>query len=90
VRIAEEGVTQFRKEHYEVIIVDTSGRHKQVQCRLVQWRGGRCVLFCWVSVGVCVGVDGWVWMSPTHPGWLMWVIVMSERTIAHEAQTQPD
>jgi len=30
VRIAEEGVGQFRKEGYEVIIVDTSGRHKQV------------------------------------------------------------
>jgi signal recognition particle subunit SRP54 len=29
VRIAEEGVAQFRAEHYEVIIVDTSGRHKQ-------------------------------------------------------------
>lgn len=31
VRIAEEGVAQFRKEHYEVIIVDTSGRHKQAR-----------------------------------------------------------
>jgi len=30
VRIAEEGVQQFRSEGYEVIIVDTSGRHKQV------------------------------------------------------------
>lgn len=29
VRIAEDGVAQFRKENYEVIIVDTSGRHKQ-------------------------------------------------------------
>jgi signal recognition particle subunit SRP54 len=29
VRIAEEGVAQFRAEHYELIIVDTSGRHKQ-------------------------------------------------------------
>lgn len=29
VRIAEDGVTQFRKEKYEIIIVDTSGRHKQ-------------------------------------------------------------
>ncbi|EWM21521.1 signal recognition particle 54 kda protein [Nannochloropsis gaditana] len=29
VRIAEEGVQQFRSEGYEVIIVDTSGRHKQ-------------------------------------------------------------
>ena len=27
--IAEEGVSQFRKEGYEIIIVDTSGRHKQ-------------------------------------------------------------
>jgi signal recognition particle subunit SRP54 len=27
--IAEEGVTQFVKDKYEVIIVDTSGRHKQ-------------------------------------------------------------
>ena len=27
--IAEEGVDQFVKEHYEVIIVDTSGRHRQ-------------------------------------------------------------
>ncbi|DAZ96753.1 TPA: hypothetical protein N0F65_012330 [Lagenidium giganteum] len=29
VRIAEEGVAQFRAEHYELILVDTSGRHKQ-------------------------------------------------------------
>ena len=27
--IAEEGVKQFKKEKYEVIIVDTSGRHRQ-------------------------------------------------------------
>lgn len=27
--IAEDGVAQFQKEKYEVIIVDTSGRHKQ-------------------------------------------------------------
>lgn len=27
--IAEQGVSQFRKEHFEIIIVDTSGRHKQ-------------------------------------------------------------
>lgn len=27
--IAEEGVQQFRKDRYEVILVDTSGRHKQ-------------------------------------------------------------
>ncbi|OQR93674.1 signal recognition particle [Achlya hypogyna] len=29
VRIAQEGVAQFRAERYELIIVDTSGRHKQ-------------------------------------------------------------
>mmetsp|Transcript_7485 Transcript_7485/g.10510 ORF Transcript_7485/g.10510 Transcript_7485/m.10510 type:complete len:533 (+) Transcript_7485:26-1624(+) len=29
VRIAEEGVNQFRKDQFEIIIVDTSGRHKQ-------------------------------------------------------------
>jgi len=29
VRIAAEGVAQFKKDKYEVIIVDTSGRHKQ-------------------------------------------------------------
>jgi signal recognition particle subunit SRP54 len=29
VRIAEEGVAQFREENYEIIIIDTSGRHKQ-------------------------------------------------------------
>ncbi|CAB9500031.1 Signal recognition particle 54 kDa protein [Seminavis robusta] len=29
VLIAEDGVNQFKKEKYEVIIVDTSGRHKQ-------------------------------------------------------------
>ena len=26
---AQQGVEQFRREGYEVIIVDTSGRHKQ-------------------------------------------------------------
>ena len=29
VRIAEDGVGQFRREKYEIIILDTSGRHKQ-------------------------------------------------------------
>jgi signal recognition particle subunit SRP54 len=29
VKIAEEGVAFFRKQGYEIIIVDTSGRHKQ-------------------------------------------------------------
>lgn len=29
VKIAKEGVTKFKKEKYEIIIVDTSGRHKQ-------------------------------------------------------------
>ena len=29
VKIAREGVEQFRRDRYEVIIVDTSGRHKQ-------------------------------------------------------------
>lgn len=29
VAIAEEGVKQFKKENFEVIIVDTSGRHRQ-------------------------------------------------------------
>lgn len=27
--IAQEGVERFKKENYEIIIVDTSGRHKQ-------------------------------------------------------------
>lgn len=27
--IAQEGVDKFRNENFEVIIVDTSGRHKQ-------------------------------------------------------------
>ncbi|CAE7866080.1 unnamed protein product, partial [Symbiodinium microadriaticum] len=31
VRIAEEGVELFKKEKYDLIIVDTSGRHKQEQ-----------------------------------------------------------
>jgi signal recognition particle subunit SRP54 len=29
VAIAAKGVAQFKKERFEVIIVDTSGRHKQ-------------------------------------------------------------
>jgi signal recognition particle subunit SRP54 len=29
VKNAEDGVKQFRKQKYEVIIVDTSGRHRQ-------------------------------------------------------------
>jgi signal recognition particle subunit SRP54 len=31
VKIAEEGVSLFKKEKYDLIIVDTSGRHKQEQ-----------------------------------------------------------
>ena len=49
VRIAEEGAAQFRKEHYEVIIVDTSGRHKQV------WMDA-CVSVCLYACVVCVCV----------------------------------
>lgn len=29
VLIAQEGVEKFRSENFEIIIVDTSGRHKQ-------------------------------------------------------------
>lgn len=29
VKIAEEGVNYFKENRYEIIIVDTSGRHKQ-------------------------------------------------------------
>ena len=29
IKIASDGVSQFRRENYEVIIVDTSGRHRQ-------------------------------------------------------------
>lgn len=29
VKIAQEGVNFFREQKYEIIIVDTSGRHKQ-------------------------------------------------------------
>ncbi|OEH79156.1 signal recognition particle 54 kda [Cyclospora cayetanensis] len=29
VKIAEEGVTQFKEERYDLIVVDTSGRHRQ-------------------------------------------------------------
>ena len=29
VKIAEEGVNYFREKKFEIIIVDTSGRHKQ-------------------------------------------------------------
>jgi signal recognition particle subunit SRP54 len=28
VQIASEGVSHFKKENFEIIIVDTSGRHK--------------------------------------------------------------
>jgi len=31
VKVAEEGITKFKKEKFEVIIVDTSGRHRQEQ-----------------------------------------------------------
>lgn len=31
VQLAHEGVSKFKKESFEIIIVDTSGRHKQEQ-----------------------------------------------------------
>ena len=34
--IAEQGVEQFRKEKFEIIIVDTSGRHKQEEDLFVE------------------------------------------------------
>lgn len=30
-QLAHEGVSKFKKENFEIIIVDTSGRHKQEQ-----------------------------------------------------------
>jgi signal recognition particle subunit SRP54 len=31
VQLAHEGVSKFKKDNFEIIIVDTSGRHKQEQ-----------------------------------------------------------
>lgn len=30
-QLAHEGVSKFKKENFEIVIVDTSGRHKQEQ-----------------------------------------------------------
>lgn len=38
VKIAEEGVSKFKKEKYELIIVDTSGRHKQEEALFKEMR----------------------------------------------------
>ena len=29
VKIAEEGLEKFKRENYDLVIIDTSGRHKQ-------------------------------------------------------------
>lgn len=38
VKIAEEGVRKFKKEKYEIIIVDTSGRHKQEEALFLEMK----------------------------------------------------
>ena len=35
VAIASAGVKQFKKERYEVILIDTSGRHRQEETELL-------------------------------------------------------
>eukprot|EP00640_Fibrocapsa_japonica_P000985 CAMPEP_0113936668 /NCGR_PEP_ID=MMETSP1339-20121228/3513_1 /TAXON_ID=94617 /ORGANISM="Fibrocapsa japonica" /LENGTH=503 /DNA_ID=CAMNT_0000939201 /DNA_START=16 /DNA_END=1530 /DNA_ORIENTATION=+ /assembly_acc=CAM_ASM_000762 len=44
VRIAMDGTDQFRRENYELIIVDTSGRHKQEEALFEEMREIRSVV----------------------------------------------
>ena len=54
-KIAEEGVEKFRAENYEVIIVDTSGRHKQEEGLFEEMKqisaGAR--IFFFTDLGAC-------------------------------------
>lgn len=44
--IAEEGVKKFREEGFEVIIVDTSGRHKQEAALFEEMKQVAAVTVC--------------------------------------------
>jgi hypothetical protein len=46
VKAAREGVEQFKNEKYDIILVDTSGRHKYVQrCSSERLIAIQCVVF---------------------------------------------
>ena len=45
VKIAEEGVSKFKKEKYEIIIVDTSGRHKQEEALFDEMKQVSAIIF---------------------------------------------
>ena len=51
--IAQEGVEKFKSENFEIIIVDTSGRHKQADSlfeEMLQVSNAivSCVLYVWL------------------------------------------
>ena len=58
VKIAEEGVTHFKKLKYEVIIVDTSGRHKQEEALFDEMK----------QVSAAINPDDIIFVMDSHIG----------------------
>ena len=61
--IAQQGVDKFRAAKHDLIIVDTSGRHKQEEALFEEMRqarhflqGGACLSFAWnrLPAGCCI------------------------------------
>lgn len=54
VKIAVEGVERFKKENCDLIIVDTSGRHKQEAALFEEMRQvSEATVFSWLSGIFC-------------------------------------
>ena len=58
VKIAEEGVSKFKKEKYELIIVDTSGRHKQEEALFEEMK----------QVSAAIQPDDTIFIMDSHIG----------------------
>lgn len=56
--VAEEGVRQFREQKFEIIIVDTSGRHKQESALFEEMKQVARVTVSDCSLVAVVGVGG--------------------------------
>lgn len=83
--IAQEGVEKFRSENFEIIIVDTSGRHKQEDSLFEEMLQVNNVTVSWIFVIIyfhllpCVSaVDSLVTSKSTNIKKKLQIIILSK------------
>jgi signal recognition particle GTPase len=76
VAIAAQGVAKFKKERFEVIIVDTSGRHKQEQELFAEM----------VQIGQAVKPNMTVLILDASIG--IWLVLLYEHDSSHHGQVR--